>query len=335
MKQLTTLVKLGLALATLGWAFGSWWICCSSHAHHFTHEHQVFREHEVIEEMRGRLAATPNLRSPASNTRAAYPNTSKSENVQRIRLANNDTSGAAHRKSLPSPTVDGVKAADFASATIFISIAAYREQRGPRCIASAFNKAKHPDRIFVGLFQQWDASKDPDGTNFTAFCPSEHSEVSGKGGKGGKQKPHPICSRQHHITKVKIQLWRRRYTPPSLRCIFTISRCNALITLPDVCSHARVHRTRQLEVPWQESEGPCVARARAESLYRGQDFAMQIDAHSTFVQDWDEMLIRMWLATKNEYAVLSGYPRSEGEMGAVDAHSIPMICTAQMLDWFV
>ena len=47
LKQLTTLVKFGLVLATLGWAFGSWWICCSSHSHQFAHEHEVFREHEV------------------------------------------------------------------------------------------------------------------------------------------------------------------------------------------------------------------------------------------------------------------------------------------------
>ena len=43
--------------------------------------------------------------------------------------------------------------------TIFMSIAAYREQRGPRSIAGAFKMAKYPDRIFVGLYQQWDPEK--------------------------------------------------------------------------------------------------------------------------------------------------------------------------------
>ena len=47
------------------------------------------------------------------------------------------------------------------------------------------------------------------------------------------------------------------------------------------------------------SEGPCVARAKAEQMYGGQDFVFQIDAHSTFVPDWDAMMLRMWAQTNN------------------------------------
>lgn len=43
----------------------------------------------------------------------------------------------------------------------------------------------------------------------------------------------------------------------------------------------------------------------------------------------------MWSQTENEFAVLSGYPRSEGEMGSKKFNQIPMICTAHMLDWSV
>jgi hypothetical protein len=159
--------------------------------------------------------------------------------------------------------------------TIFLSIAAYREQRGPRTILGAFEKAKYPDRIYVGLYQQWDSKSDPDGTDFSKAC--------------AENPHHPLCSRMDHVSKVELE--------------------------------------------WQKSEGPCVARANAEQMFGGQDFAMQIDSHSTFVQDWDEMMIRMWAQTGNEYAVLSGYPRSEGEMGRSEYRNIPMICTAQMLDW--
>ena len=159
--------------------------------------------------------------------------------------------------------------------SIFLSIAAYREQRGPRTILGAFEKAKYPDRIYVGLYQQWDSKSDPDGTDFSKAC--------------AETPHHPLCSRMDHVSKVELE--------------------------------------------WQKSEGPCVARANAEQMYGGQDFAMQIDSHSTFVQDWDEMMIRMWAQTGNEYAVLSGYPRSEGEMGRTEYRNIPMICTAQMLDW--
>ena len=39
-----------------------------------------------------------------------------------------------------------------------------------------------------------------------------------------------------------------------------------------------------MELHWTKSEGPCVARANAEMMFGGEDYAMQIDAHSTFVQ---------------------------------------------------
>ena len=96
-----------------------------------------------------------------------------------------------------------------------------------------------------------------------------------------------------------------------------------------------VDHVTKVEVAWQDSEGPCVARANAEAMYGGQEFAMQIDAHSTFVQDWDALLLDMWAKTQNEFAVLSGYPRSESELGRQSFNMLPMICTAQMLDWSV
>jgi len=91
----------------------------------------------------------------------------------------------------------------------------------------------------------------------------------------------------------------------------------------------------KVELHWTESQGPCVARAEAERMYSGQEFAMQIDSHSTFVPEWDEMMLRMWAQTSNEFAVLSGYPRSEGEMGRGKFNNVPMICEAHMLDWSV
>ena len=168
------------------------------------------------------------------------------------------------------------------SPTIFMSIAAYREQRGARTIASAFANAKYPQRLFVGLYQQRDPDKDPDGLNFTDYC----------------------------------------HDPPKWEQ-------NAAL-----CTYGPTH-TSKVEVHWTQSEGPCVARAKAEQMYGGQDFVFQIDAHSTFVPDWDAMMLRMWAQTNNEFAVLSGYPRSEGQLGQSNFRNLPMICTARMLDWSV
>ncbi|RYG69142.1 hypothetical protein EON64_03470 [archaeon] len=54
----------------------------------------------------------------------------------------------------------------------------------------------------------------------------------------------------------------------------------------------------------QEATGPVTARHVGDRMYRGQHFAMQLDAHCQFVRGWDESLIDQWRSTHNEMAVL-------------------------------
>ena len=42
-------------------------------------------------------------------------------------------------------------------------------------------------------------------------------------------------------------------------------------------------------------------------MYRGEAFALQVDAHCVFVNGWDESIIEQWRLTRNEMAVLSTY----------------------------
>lgn len=48
------------------------------------------------------------------------------------------------------------------------------------------------------------------------------------------------------------------------------------------------------------------ARYKAESMYDGEDYVLQVDAHSWFCQDWDELLIGL-LTTQTEKTILTGY----------------------------
>jgi len=50
------------------------------------------------------------------------------------------------------------------------------------------------------------------------------------------------------------------------------------------------------------------ARHLGHRMYRGEYFAMQVDAHIRFVQDWDTDVISQWVKCQNEMAVLSVYP---------------------------
>jgi hypothetical protein len=51
--------------------------------------------------------------------------------------------------------------------------------------------------------------------------------------------------------------------------------------------------------------GPMMARHIAQRMHRGEYYALQINSHVTFVQDWDVSMIEQWESTKNEMALIS------------------------------
>lgn len=55
------------------------------------------------------------------------------------------------------------------------------------------------------------------------------------------------------------------------------------------------------------SVGPVFARHLGHRMYRGEYFAMQVDSHIRFIDDWDEDIISQWRSAKNEMAVLTTY----------------------------
>jgi len=62
-----------------------------------------------------------------------------------------------------------------------------------------------------------------------------------------------------------------------------------------------------LELEGRLALGPVFARHLGHRMYRGEYYYMQIDAHVTFVQDWDIDIINQMESTKNDMAVLSTY----------------------------
>ena len=80
------------------------------------------------------------------------------------------------------------------------------------------------------------------------------------------------------------------------------------------------------------SLGPTFARNIGNRMYRGEYYALQIDAHITFIQDWDRDIISQMEATGNEMAVLSTYLANV--KGAIDKDgksldtSRPIMCNS-------
>lgn len=73
---------------------------------------------------------------------------------------------------------------------------------------------------------------------------------------------------------------------------------------------ARPEQVRVIEVDARESQGVCWARSRIQSLWQGEDYYLQIDAHSRFAPGWDETLIDSLRGCGSPKAVLSTYPAS-------------------------
>jgi hypothetical protein len=108
--------------------------------------------------------------------------------------------------------------------------------------------------------------------------------------------------------------------PPDVDCYaeFCESELGA-----EYCSHVRL-----LAVNESESLGPAVARYLASKLWAGENFFMQIDAHSLFVQGWDEAYAEDIRSTPSyPKSVLSHYPPDA--LSNYQRKAAPRLCGAE------
>lgn len=67
-------------------------------------------------------------------------------------------------------------------------------------------------------------------------------------------------------------------------------------------------RFKILQMDWRNCRGVGRARALTETLYGGEDYVLQIDAHMVFGEGWDEKFKEQWRRCGDGKAVLSTYP---------------------------
>lgn len=65
---------------------------------------------------------------------------------------------------------------------------------------------------------------------------------------------------------------------------------------------------RLVQLDYRESRGVGFSRHLMTDLYLNEDFILQLDAHTRFDQDWDEILLQEWRACNNPKAILTTYP---------------------------
>lgn len=78
-----------------------------------------------------------------------------------------------------------------------------------------------------------------------------------------------------------------------------------------ICS--RIDHVKVSRQHYSLSEGPTVARARAESFYNNETYVLGIDSHCQFKRGWDNIAIDMFKRINNDYAIISTYPISYSE----------------------
>ncbi len=63
---------------------------------------------------------------------------------------------------------------------------------------------------------------------------------------------------------------------------------------------------RLLAHHWRESKGGCWARHRAQGLYGGEGFTMQIDSHMRMAPEWDRLLVDQMYALPSDKPLITG-----------------------------
>jgi len=147
--------------------------------------------------------------------------------------------------------------------SLFVSIASYRDENCLNTLLQAFQKAKNPEKLFIGLVQQ----------NCVENCLSGILE----NGKVIETEPDENCYDAFCSTKVG----------------------------KPYCESGHI---RHLFLEESLSLGPYMARFFASKLWYGEEWFLQIDAHMTFLQDWDFISKQMLKNAPTKRPVISHYP---------------------------
>mmetsp|Transcript_29719 Transcript_29719/g.63045 ORF Transcript_29719/g.63045 Transcript_29719/m.63045 type:complete len:675 (+) Transcript_29719:144-2168(+) len=133
-------------------------------------------------------------------------------------------------------------------------------------------------------------------------------------------------SRASHPERIRVAVVDQIRLGKDKPCSVPPDECDKF---PATCKHRS-----QIDYFTVESElsvGPVFARHLGHRLYRGEYFAIQSDAHVSFVLGWDDEIIEQWHTAKNEMAILSTYlsgtkDHIDLETGERTSKSRPIMC---------
>lgn len=92
---------------------------------------------------------------------------------------------------------------------------------------------------------------------------------------------------------------------------------------------ANMSQVRLMHLDHTQAKGPTYARYLCSTMWKGEDYFLQIDSHTRFVQDWDRTLIEMLARCPSKKAVLTHYPHAHDASEEDMATLVPVMCKAK------
>jgi len=144
--------------------------------------------------------------------------------------------------------------------------------------------------------------------------------------------PPVQTSRQQTLPKIFVSIasYRDSETSPTLDSLFATARypdrvvCGVVLQLEpespydediwkQIMSHPRrAQHIRYIRLDARDAMGPCYARGLVQTLFRGEDYVLQIDSHMRFRPNWDEYLVQqvedICRSTDSHKIMLTTYP---------------------------
>ncbi len=194
---------------------------------------------------------------------------------------------------------------------------------GERCgktIVDLFAKAKDPDNIVVGVIDQ---SYEED-----LYCLESYCKEMGT----FPEYFHFLyislllaLSLKYSNELSEILSGTEIYKKPRIR-----EDTNKVIAKPERKECPRVDQIRKLSVHNFAAKGPVWARSMVRKILGNEEFCLQIDAHTSFVADWDDKLKHEWAATGNEFGIISTVPPAIADKDSEETqNTVPRQCSVQ------
>lgn len=94
---------------------------------------------------------------------------------------------------------------------------------------------------------------------------------------------------------------------------------------------------RLLSMQDTQARGPMYARSFTRKLLANEEYCLQIDAHTTFLSNWDTIAKEEWLMASNEFGIVTTVPPPVSEQekyttGGEFEFTVPRQCSIQFRD---